>query len=392
MSEALQLVLFVTELGGGRGHVRRLERVASLAKQRGYRVALAHCSGERLKRELSELSAFDLILDGPAFPRLRNPPKVLEVSGLASTLAKVGFIDRRIIQRMIASWHSVFAKLEPAFIVGDFAPYARLASLERYPFIMVGSGFSIPTASGLFPFTLQNNQTDPSTICDRILDQVNVALGRFGTPDIQDCSDCLRGRWNAVGCLPCLDPVPHRPAAEYVGPFNPVPVDVRESAEDFRAAYAYLQTVSDRDRVALSELTRIGLKVDLFGLEETDQLSSGIRQLTKPQTLHELIKRYAVVLHHGGLGVSTACLLSGIPQLITPRFLEAYMTARKLETMGCAAILRQGESFLDVPLGHLASDRATAARDLARANAMAWVGSQNWQDRLVGMMSEAVAA
>ena len=383
-----KIALFVSELGGGRGHVSRLNAIASVARNLGYKTVFASPPGSGLLRPVASWQ-FDEVLDSPAFPRLRRPPKPLDVGGLASNLAKVGFIDRRVIRTMMEAWQSQLKDIAPAVVIGDFAPYARLACLGRIPFAMVGSGYSLPTSDGLFPFPQQARAKDPTHLLQRIADQISIALAATDTKCIENPSACLRGDWNMVACLPLIDPVVDRDPAEYIGPTEALPPE-HTPLRERRRVYAYLHSSNAIDAAALNALVEKGYNVDLFCDGKSFEFSNSINVLNEPVAISDIISGYSIAYHPSGLGLSTQCLLAGMPQILSPKHVEAHITSQTLcfKSFALLAAKVTGESLAHLN-GYLFRLGTNNEAQIEPQRLRYWVKQQNWQKRVKAVLVKA---
>jgi len=379
------VALFANELGGGRGHIARLNAVASVARDLGYRPVLSLPKGPDTLRPPADWH-FDALIEGPELPRLRNVPAQLNVGGLASNLARTGFVDKSRIASVVAEWHALLMTHRPHVVVGDFAPYARLACLDRIPFLMLGSGYTLPSKEGLRPFPMEQRKRDPSRVIRRILSQVNATLSTIGTSEIEDLGACLRGDRNVVACLPILDPTDGREAEEYFGPLESLP-ELYDSNGHSNRVYAYLHSVTQNDTVALGQLARHGLQIDLFCDGEVHEIGRIARHLETPLAPRQIVEKYSLTYHRAGLGLATQCLLAGLPQLLNPRHLEASFTAARLENEGFGIDLSNGDraetlgafgSLLDFPL--IDTQRIESFRS--------WMVSKDWHHAISKLLRD----
>lgn len=380
----------MSELGGGRGHIARLSAVASIAKALGYSTVLAIRAENRFDRTQSG-GPFDRVLEGPRFPRLKNVPPIFQVAGLAATLARVGFVDHCVITPILAQWQALLSELNPTIVVGDFAPYARLASLGRVPFLMVGSGYTLPTSEGLLPFPQSDARRDPSQLINHILKTVNESLFASDEGPIEDPSLCLRGDWNAVACVPLLDPTAGRHPKEYFGPFEDFPPEQTRSTNE-RKIYVYLHSLSEQDLREIDSLANAGYSIDMYCDGLSDEHPKRASKLATPRSLSEIVKNYGCVLHQGGLGLSTFCLQAAIPQFLLPKHTEASLTAKKLRAIGCAAVLtsrsaEQGANSSVSEFQQLLEPASTKARREIAVETRDWIKRHDWRKRLNAILT-----
>ncbi len=380
-------ILFASELGGGRGHIARLNAVAMVAKRLGLVTRLA----VRPDRELHRLTGnwhFDDVIAAPRFPRLRNPPPALQVGGLAAVLAKVGFIDHKIISSVVAEWQTIIAAHRPQIVVGDFAPFARLASLRQVPFLMVGSGYTTPLQSGLHSFDMVNLPSGTAQLSAHMLTAINKAQAKNQNPELNSVADALRGDWTTVASIPALDPVPKRSTTEYAGPFVNYPT-VQRPKHNCGQVYAYLHSVDEVDRQLLSILVQNGLQVELYVSNGDMKPLKGLTLLKQPLELPRIAKMAQAVYHQGGLGLSTGCAVYGVPQILTPKHAEARMTSAQLVKLNLGRRVglltldqRNGVMELLAWLNDPAVNEQLTRDGCELRN---WITAQNWEKYVGGI-------
>lgn len=323
---ANQKILFVSEIGAGRGHMARIVAVAKVAKSLGFRTELAiHPRNAALYTSAGH--DFDKVVQSPSYPILRNPPDEFKVSGLAEALALFGMIDHRIITRVVSQWQSLIRNCDPDFIVGDYAPYARLASLNKVPFLMVGSGYTIPSSEELTVFTGIRGFKSPAALGNLVKMEINKAL-EPSLIQISGAGVCLRGDYNLVACAPLFDPAVGRDPSEYIGPMEVLPIP-DHNVTPSKKIYVYTHGVRDIDRKYLGDLIAEGYEVSIYS-DGKGTPPEGCQLLDKPFPLALIPQNASAVYHQGGLGLSTICLTFGMPQILSPKHTEARMSVAKL--------------------------------------------------------------
>ena len=63
----------------------------------------------------------------------------------------------------------------------------------------------------------------------------------------------------------------------------------------------------------------------------------GFTVFDEPQPLDQVLSEAKVVIHHGGIGVTTAAISIGRPQVLLPRYLEQRLTGKALYQMRIGA-------------------------------------------------------
>ncbi|WP_227269539.1 glycosyltransferase [Roseobacter weihaiensis] len=157
--------------------------------------------------------------------------------------------------------------------------------------------------------------------------------------------------------------------------------------------YAYLHSVKDKDRHIMEALVNSGYHIDLHCDGVDISPADGISCLNQPLGLSEVFEGYSLVLHQAGLGLSTGCLLSGMPQLLVPKHVEAHMTAARLEEHGFGTVLshsQQGvETQLQAALEYFFDPTAAKARQRNAKRARSWVNARNWTSQITGILAQA---
>ena len=377
-------MLFTTELGGGRGHLARLNAFAKVVKDIGFTTCLA-LRGDRKRLTWSGDWYFDEELAAPAFPRLRRPPPALRIDGLAGALARVGFIDSEIISKVIDNWAQVLGQYAPTFVVGDFAPFVRLACLDRLPTIIVGSGYTVPGPKSLHwshDSSVSRNQREITRL---IQEQLNRGLSGRKTSHISTPSMALRGDETLAATLPHFDPVWSRDHSERTGPFADYPV-IGRSARQSKFLYAYLHSLSEQDLKTLKVLRDHGHHIIAYSDQWDESGPEWLARIRNPLSTLEIIQDATAVYHAGGLGLATSCAVYGVPQILAPRHTEAKMTAEGLVRMRIGQLAVQehqaGQSSGHQTTKWLVDGNAKVHLNQVAEELSAWVHAQNWRARV----------
>jgi hypothetical protein len=295
-------ILFGWELGAGQGHIQRLVALAQKLETYGFTPIFA-------------LKSYQL--EGVTFPWQRLIPPRLPFSGrdeaftFADILANFGFDDVNVLRAHLQAWEDIIQRVQPALVITDHAPGLVLAAQQRVPTIVIGSHFAVPPPIEMFPIirfpapseSLVRQQAVSDAV--RKVSKTDAPVGRI-----------LNGDRSFIFSLPELDCYRFwRTNPEYVSAhLTPLPLC---QASNATAAWAYLASdYAFRDLVLQT-----------------------LRPACDFKPLHEALAQQALVIHHGGLTTAIACLLTGIPQLVLPRYLEQQLTAIALQRLGVAQML-----------------------------------------------------
>lgn len=292
-------VLLGWELGAGQGHIQRLAALARALQAVGCEPIFA-------------LKAYDLRNLSFPWPMLEAPR--LPFSGredshtFADILATFGFADPPLLKSHLQAWHTLLQTVQPDLVLTDHAPGLVLAAYQRIPTVVVGSYFAVPPPIADFPIlrfpeSLESvkRQMQVREAVYEIL-QTDTPLGKL-----------LNGDRSFIYSVPELDYYRFwRVNPEYVG-IHITPLPPAHARVD-GPVWAYLNRNYPNYDLVMRTLQPEG---DF-----------------KP--LREAFTDRALVIHHGGLTTSIACLLAGIPQLILPCHLEQELNALALVRLGVA--------------------------------------------------------
>jgi hypothetical protein len=290
-------VLLGWELGAGQGHIQRLAALARVLQTHGYEPIFA-------------LKSYDL--RNLQFPWQMLEAPLLTFSGredshtFADILATFGFADPLLLTSHIHAWQTVLKAVQPALVVTDHAPGLVLAARNRVPTIVIGSHFAVPPPVEVFPvlrFPAPPESLEWQAQVSQTVHQVmqtDVPLGQM-----------LNGDRSFIYSLPELDCYRFwRVNPEYVG-IHIAPLPSR-NPQVHGSAWAYLSS----------------------SYPHYDLIMRSLHPARDFKPLQDAFVDRSLVIHHGGLTTAIGCLLSGIPQLLLPRYLEQELNAIALLRLG----------------------------------------------------------
>lgn len=342
-------ILFAWELGGNYGHLSKLLPLARLLRQRGHEPAF-------VVRDLAVAS----VLIGNEFTCLQTPrppdtvrqPRV-PVS-YADILSGAGFGSREALSGMLHAWQGLFDLVQPNVVVAQFAPVAIVAARKASrPTLQVDTGFECPPAVKPYPNFRPWVKIAREELLDRedaLLQTVNAVCGWNGS----DLRATLRPNLSLLATLPELDHYLGRQGGRYIGPL--FSIDSGEELDwqttDGKRIFVYLRpfpelpTLFHDLRQSQAEVIAVIPNIDQ---KLADSFSADRFRIVSGQArLDRLLPRADLVVSHGGHGLTSACLLQGVPSLAIPTMIEQWMTARNLERQKIgvgvtrAAVRKQG--------------------------------------------------
>lgn len=387
----MAVVLLANEFGAGLGHATRLMLIAKALAARGHRPVFALpdlvAAGPVVHRE--RFPAFQ----GPVWVGRRYPRKSTRT--FADILADKGFADPEILWPVVEGWQRLLDVIRPAIIVGDHCPSLCLAAFDQVPLVLVGNGFTVPpTEFPTFPPLLAD--VPPGLPEERILASIAKVQRLRRRPAPETLPGLLAGAGNFAAAFPETDPYRAVRGAPADGPLKPPPAPA--PVPPSRRFYAYLSTSYPGTGKMLASLAASRLEGDMYIQgATTGQIArlrkAGLSVHDRPPSLDEVVPRATVVLHHGGLGVATAAIAVGRPQLLVPRYLEQRLTAIALEEEGVARRLRHRREHDTVAdaVGRMMEDAGLAERALALAHAVHARGPYDTLSKIVELCDELVS-
>jgi len=359
----LAVILFSAELGSGFGHVKRFLPIAEAAARAGHRPLFLVTNPEES----------DAVLRAAGF-EVRPSPYIgwagrARADGVATSYADImgsaGFGDADLLGQAVGAWDALLDELRPRAVVTEFSPFLNLACHGgQVPVLVVGHGFALPPPHlSAFP-RLWNGAPlyDEATLLAHA-NAVCAARGRAGPAALPAL---LAGHAHAVTGFDVLDPYRGLRRQPAVGP--PALETRLATAPPREDLFAYLVGDAPTTLAILRVLAASGLKGRAFVRRGTDAhrealAGSEMIYLQHPAPIRDALESARVVLHHGSMLTSEEALAAGRPQIVAPFYLEHLFTARALEGLGVARILRPSFAPPDI-----ARTLAVAVSDAGLAN------------------------
>jgi hypothetical protein len=329
-------ILFVSELGGGAGHVRRLLPLARAVAERGHQP----CFLVPNPGEVATIMDVASVRLGRA-PRLPAPRAGLATS-FADILGAAGVDDSAVLEAVLRQWDRALRSVAPALIVCEFSPFLCLATYGgSLPVVVVGHGFVLPPMHlPRFPALLADRL--PLYQEDCLLRNVHSAQRRRGRPVPQALPAILAGTKRFLTGLSELDPYQADRLDPVVAPPPPqVEPDSEDGPDDL---FAYLSGGHPNTLRLLGALARSGLRGSVYVRGGPPDLrsaiaGSAIEWLDRPIRMTEKLARVRTVLHHASMLTTEETLLAGRPQVVAPLYLEHLLTTRAILDLGVAVTL-----------------------------------------------------
>lgn len=346
--------LLTWELGLNLGHLARLLPIAARLQEQGHSVLVA----------VREIPAAAAVLGPAGIPFIQAPhlprglPLAERASGYADILLSQGWSDSNVLWGLTQTWHNLIRMFRPDAVVIDYSPTARLATrIAELPTVMIGNGFELPPATNpLPPFP------GFSWACAKkaaASEQIAVAhatavLKRFGRPALRSLSELFSGATLLHITLPELDHYGPRSGARYLGPLlGALKTERVDWPQGPTHVFACLRPDTSRVEAILEALQKSGHGVVCyapgFAPSRLQRFAGAhIRFSSRPVDLERLIADADACVSYGAEGTVAKFLLAGVPQLISPWHVEAHMSARRIESLGAAVVLRDAQASAGV--------------------------------------------
>jgi UDP:flavonoid glycosyltransferase YjiC (YdhE family) len=349
-------ILFTWELGGGYGHIAHILPLAEALRARGHDCTLA----------LRDLSRAGALVDPARFRLVQAPVWLPTAVGMpppesyAEILLHFGFLQARLVRGLVQAWRSLYALVQPDFVVFNHSPTAMLAASGlALPVATVETGFSGPPRSAPLPPLRWWQAENTARLLDseqRVLKTVNTLRVELGAPPCLRLADLLAADEQFLCSFRELDHYPVREAAaRYWGPVFSLDAgaEPRWPAAGGPRVFAYVNA-SFRDLETLMKalaglrgaalLHAPGIASALAARYRNEHL-----QITaEPLNMRAVRADCDVAICHGP-GTAAAVLLAGKPLLLLPSQLEQYMFARRIAELGAGLVIGGESRAADYP-------------------------------------------
>ncbi len=348
-------VLLVWELGGQFGHFGTLLPIADALAADGHEVVFA----------LKDLShAHPLI--GLRYPYFQAPLRidakqaVRRYDSFADILLHAGFDNTDVLSGLVSAWRSLYAQLQPDWVIYDHAPVALFSARgQHFKKTYVGSGFSIPPDGAVFPrFRHWLPDTESENAHRQHSHQLAMANGnqtaqRLGMPALEYLPEIFREAAQKLTTFPPLDHYPARTSADYIGPIGGLGQGVPfEKHGNGRWIFCYLWA---RHRGSLNllkaladipDFKTLAVVPDLPGHTPAQQ-HQNLTITRQPIDLETLSHWAELIVCHAGHGTLALASSQGVPSANLPVTLEQTMLAKSVEAADAGITLQNGATPSD---------------------------------------------
>jgi UDP:flavonoid glycosyltransferase YjiC (YdhE family) len=349
---AMLRILLTWELGLNFGHLARLLPIAEELKKRGHAVLVA-------ARDLTA-AAHVLAPAGISFiqaPHLTHGhPLSHRAAGYSDVLRAQGWGDVATLRGLTEGWINLYRMFRPDLVVADYSPTAVLAAnIARRPHVLIGNGFELPPAvSPLPPFpgfswaTAEQAADSEASVLENA-SRIGQALRGARLDALRDLVSPARALF---ATWPELDHYGPRDGARYIGPLLGKiggPAFAWPAETHAHKVFAFVRPDTEHVAEILPALKRLDANVICVasGFSDAQLAPHAAPNVAFSRGLVDLSSLTAeahLCLSYGAEGTVNTFLLAGVPQVIAPRQVEAFMAVRRIEALGAGSGLRGRQS------------------------------------------------
>jgi rhamnosyltransferase subunit B len=327
-------VLFGNEFGGGFGHVARLMQIESalrshvenLEARYVLRPDLSGHVQQGVDRDVRQASVLSVETFAP-----RHQSRFVEHRFIGRLLNGGDYLTPRL-----ALWANEIADFKPDLIISDAAPSLTLLAYGRVPSVAVGHGYMLPPihTGHCIPFRRLAARDKAEVTDDAFwLDKLNPILVARGLRALSALPDISRADLRGIFTIAMFDPFWRVRTEDYLGLIHPGG-SPRPSKDFGEGIVIYFSTASDMTALhtALAKC-QTPISAVLPGDPETLKTvfaGTKVKLSTKRFELAKVLPNCGLVVHAGTLGMASAALYAGVPQVALFQTEESMQTGQAL--------------------------------------------------------------
>jgi UDP:flavonoid glycosyltransferase YjiC (YdhE family) len=334
-------VLLGWELGLNYGHLTRLLPIAKRLKADGHVVLVAVRDIETAARVFGPRDI--PFVQAPYLPK--GIPLDHRPTGYADILLSQGWSDRSSLWGLTQGWLNLYRLFQPDRLILDYSPTAGLAArIAGIRTLLIGNGFELPPLTDPLPpfpgFSWANFEKAQSS--ERLaVSNANAVLRAYHRPAMTALRDVLDVETRLFVTFPDLDHYGRRADAQYIGPLldalpgTPI-TDWPEGSGPrifvaLRPDTSHLQLILGALAASPARVICVALGINKAFLAPF--FKSHMRFGPQPVQLNNLLGA-DLCISYGAEGTIMKFLSAGVPQLIVPWHVEAFMAGRRIEAAG----------------------------------------------------------
>lgn len=334
-------ILFGSEFGANLGHIYPMMRIADKLEAKGHEIIFAARNVPHTYGALKDTN-YKLIQapywSNPTSPRLQN----VFTPSYSDVMARQGFMVRDRLAAYATGWADLVETISPDLIIADHSPGLSMAVRDVVPMINMGNGFTLPPSEiKRYPPVISSG--DPLISQTLLLKIFNSVLKELGRPLLNRLPEIFDTPGQFICTVPILDPYSEIRKRTLVGPIEDSMA--REPLPKEQSIFLYMAGEAGNDNVVLEAIKRVGVKANVFlraAPEKTFKQfhSKQINMLREPADFSQALPEASLIIHAGGGGTSTACLMTGRPQITFPTHSETALNSRLMHKAGVARVVK----------------------------------------------------
>ena len=259
---------------------------------------------------------------------------------LAEIIGTRGFLNQEKMKVITQVWENEFRLRKIDLVVCNFAPTVIQVARKRIPVINLGTYWDTPSSllKEMPRFLNQEKRIEDT----RILDVLVKVFGRSRVPET--LTRALHGDSTYIFNEPEFDNFHPRNA-------KPRAIGITGSQEIIAAAefpkgqkvFAYLHPYRKFAINHIKELSKVRYKIEAYvpGFSEEDKKKYASKNLTfvERQNYQQMKKKYSVILHQAGQGMSQNMALLGIGQILIPTYPEGGINSTSIKMLGLGTVI-----------------------------------------------------
>ncbi len=342
-------IVFGWEFGASLGHIYPMLRIADVLKERGHEILFV-CRDVERPFDVIKARGYALL----QAPFWRNPPianlRSIPTPGYADVLARQGFGYRQTLKCMLSAWDDLLICLKPDLIIADHSPGLNLAVRGTLPLINIGNGFTLPPSQMKeFPPIIARGK--PLVSSEGLLNLFNSLQKERGRSVYDRLPQIFEADGEFSCTLPQLDPYSKFREKPVCGPLEDCMT--ASSLPSKPHIFLYMANEAEDSELVLKAVQKSGCQATAYirgasAERRKTYQSNRLEMLDKPVDFSDMLPKASLVIHSGGGGTATSCLMTGRAQILLPRQSESSLTGRLLAAQELAKVIPKGTSIDDL--------------------------------------------
>jgi UDP:flavonoid glycosyltransferase YjiC (YdhE family) len=268
-------------------------------------------------------------------------PLAHRATGYADILLSQGWSDRSTLWGLVQGWLNLYGLFRPDRLILDYSPTASLAArIAEIPVVLIGNGFELPPLTDPLPPFPGFSWADPEKAekSERLaISNANAALEAIQQRPLAALRDLFGPATRLFATVPELDHYGARSDGHYIGPLlGDLPQSQRLDWPEGEGPriFACIRPDTSHVQCILSALAVTTARVVCVASGFQDRAlepfcKRHIHFTQRPVDLSRLLAA-DLCISYGAEGTIMKFVLAGVPQLVSPWHVEAFMAGRKI--------------------------------------------------------------